>query len=144
MTPEERHATLNLIGVEHWRVPDGGLLEYDPVHDEWRVEVWRIPGPGTVIIRRYAGRKRPTTYLRVFPENHRARMPTQAEIDAWLAKIPPMAPEQMRDATHHLAPDFIGEPEPEFNREEFLRRHRQMMEAFNKRDDVRARLGRAR
>lgn len=53
-------ATLGRLDVEPWRFPSWGVLEYDQVHDEWRVELWRDhndQAAGTVIIRRYAGRR---------------------------------------------------------------------------------------
>lgn len=58
----ERQRVLELVDVDPWRVPADGLLEYDPVHDEWRVEVWRDPlgaqlDRGRIILRRYAGRR---------------------------------------------------------------------------------------
>lgn len=57
---ENRRRILDRIGVGAWLRPDDGLLEYDEVHDEWRVEVftgWQRER--THIIRRYAGRHRP-------------------------------------------------------------------------------------
>jgi hypothetical protein len=59
----ERRRILDQLDVDPWRVPADGLLEYDPVHKEWRVEVWRDPlgaqlDRGRIILRRYAGRRR--------------------------------------------------------------------------------------
>jgi len=54
----DRRQILDTLDVEAWRVPSDGLLEYDPVHDEWRVEVYTKIGVGgplsRVIVRRRA------------------------------------------------------------------------------------------
>lgn len=61
---QARAEILGRLDIDPWRVPADGLLEYDPVHDEWRVELlaagddYCAGPPRTVIVRRYAGRKR--------------------------------------------------------------------------------------
>lgn len=59
---QERRRILDRLDVDPWRLPIDGLLEYDPVHDEWRVELYTKAGVGgplsRVIVRRYAGRRR--------------------------------------------------------------------------------------
>lgn len=57
-----RRAVLERLDVQPWRVPAEGLLEYDPAHHEWRVELlkgdaWSPGGTQRVIVRRYAGRR---------------------------------------------------------------------------------------
>lgn len=62
----ERSRILALIDADPWRVPADGLLEYDPVHDEWRVELLRWPSDGTggtIIVRRHAGRRQPKKHI---------------------------------------------------------------------------------
>lgn len=51
-----RWQILERLDVARWRVPANGLLEYDVVHDEWRVELTRRDGR-SVIVRRRAGRR---------------------------------------------------------------------------------------
>lgn len=51
-----RLGVLGRLGVDRSRVPDGGLLEYDRVHGEWRVELVAADGVGRVIVRRRARR----------------------------------------------------------------------------------------
>lgn len=57
---EHKRTILDRLDVDPWRVPGDGLLEYDEVHDEWRVELYRVhrnPEAGRIIVRRYAGRR---------------------------------------------------------------------------------------
>lgn len=55
---QARAEILGRLDVDPWRVPTDGLLAYDPVHDEWRVELFAGDDRDrTVIVRRYAGRK---------------------------------------------------------------------------------------
>lgn len=93
---EGRARILDRLDVDPWRLPADGLLEYDPVHDEWRIEVWRDhldQGAGRLILRRYAGRRNPWADLSPYIAGEGTRV-------WWRAAGDLPDPPSMRDLGH--------------------------------------------